>query len=313
MNQGGQVIVHLASSDFINHTFLVGSRGTRTDIGSLFGFTTIGYALNDAGQIAGISYNEPQGLSYAFLWTPHKGMVQLSEIPGPYPCSVNNRGDVVGGLGRLGGPDHGFIYTEGQAYDLNNVPIIGGDAWDFLGPALFINNTGEILGNGRSAGSSSSTLYILTPTTLGSNLLGQPGFEGYAPPDLGLPGWVSDSSRQVMAKSEWNQPHTGDKNGACWTTENLDCGMYQEVVAPATGTYSLTLYANADRAGGYVGANVNGGTMTLMTVDVRGYRSYGAAYTMTFTASQGDRIHVWMYSPATPGYVVIDDVSLTVQ
>jgi hypothetical protein len=32
---------------------------------------------------------------------------------------------------------------------------------------------------------------------------------------------------------------------------------------------------------------------------------------MTFQASAGDTIRVWMYSPATPGYVVIDDVSLT--
>ncbi len=32
--------------------------------------------------------------------------------------------------------------------------------------------------------------------------------------------------------------------------------------------------------------------------------------TMTFTANQGDTIRVWMYSPATPGYVVIDDASL---
>jgi hypothetical protein len=32
---------------------------------------------------------------------------------------------------------------------------------------------------------------------------------------------------------------------------------------------------------------------------------------MTFAANAGDLIHVWMYSPSTPGYVVIDDVMLT--
>jgi len=32
---------------------------------------------------------------------------------------------------------------------------------------------------------------------------------------------------------------------------------------------------------------------------------------MTVPARAGDVIRVWMYSPATPGYVVIDDVVLT--
>lgn len=36
------------------------------------------------------------------------------------------------------------------------------------------------------------------------------------------------------------------------------------------------------------------------------------AYTMAFTANTGDVIRVWMYSPAWPGYVVIDDATLVV-
>ena len=31
---------------------------------------------------------------------------------------------------------------------------------------------------------------------------------------------------------------------------------------------------------------------------------------MTFAATAGDVIRVWMYSPATPGYVVVDDADL---
>src|SRR3954464_141771 len=30
---------------------------------------------------------------------------------------------------------------------------------------------------------------------------------------------------------------------------------------------------------------------------------------MTFSAAQGETIRVWMYSPATPGYVVVDDAA----
>jgi hypothetical protein len=46
-------------------------------------------------------------------------------------------------------------------------------------------------------------------------------------------------------------------------------------------------------------------------VKVGGFGNYGAPYVMTFPASQGETIRVWMYSPATPGYVVVDDATLT--
>jgi len=144
----------------------------------------------------------------------------------------------------------------------------------------------------------------------GVNLLEKPGFEEYTPPALGVPGWVSDPMRQTPAKSESNQPHTGANNGACFTPDALDCGIYQEVTAPSTGTYLLTFYATADRDGGLVGAHVNGAPAASSPVEARGFRNYGAAYTMTFPATAGDTIRVWMFSPAIPGYVVVDDVSL---
>jgi hypothetical protein len=153
----------------------------------------------------------------------------------------------------------------------------------------------------------SSTTYTFGP---GVNLLEKSGFEEYAPSALGIPGWVSDPIRQTPAYSESNQPHSGSHNGACFTTDSLDCGIYQEVTAPSTGTYLLTFYATADRGGGLVGANVNGALAVSSPVDARGFRTYGAAYRMMFPATAGDTIRVWMYSPAIPGYVVVDDVSL---
>jgi hypothetical protein len=84
------------------------------------------------------------------------------------------------------------------------------------------------------------------------------------------------------------------------------------VEAFRSGTYTLTFHATADRPGALVGANVNGEPGASALVDPRGWRGYGEPYVMTFPAVAGDIIRVWMYSPATPGYVVIDDVSLTV-
>jgi hypothetical protein len=150
------------------------------------------------------------------------------------------------------------------------------------------------------------------PPSPGQNLLVQGGFEGYAPPSLGAPGWISDQPlRQIPAKSETNQPRSGATNGACWSTTNADCGMYQEVVASVTGSYRLVVYAAADRTGGWVGANVNGRGVASSAVSAGGFGNY-AQYTMDFQASAGETIRVWMYSPASPGFLVIDDVSLFV-
>jgi hypothetical protein len=136
-------------------------------------------------------------------------------------------------------------------------------------------------------------------------------FEHYVPPALGPPGWVSDTIRQIAAKSETNQPHGGAQNGACWSTSNLDCGMYQEVKAPTAGQYTFTVFANADKADGLVGVNVNGVGVTSVAVAQRGFGNYGTPYTLTFSANRHDIVRVWMYSSASPGYVVIDDTSLT--
>jgi hypothetical protein len=157
-----------------------------------------------------------------------------------------------------------------------------------------------------------------TPTTatfsaqIARNLIETGGFEEYDPPALGTPGWVSDTPlRQVDASSETNQPHNGAKNGVCFTASSGDCGMYQDVVIPDNGTYRLTMFATADRQGGLIGFNSNGATVQLRAVEPRGFGNYGAAgYTFDFSANAGQVIRVWMYSPASPGYIAIDDVAL---
>jgi hypothetical protein len=73
---------------------------------------------------------------------------------------------------------------------------------------------------------------------------------------------------------------------------------------------SLKQMGRDDRTGGFVGADVNGRKVAGNPVSARRFGNY-AQYVMTFQTSAGDTIRVWMYSPTTPGYVVIDDVSLT--
>lgn len=194
----------------------------------------------------------------------------------------------------------------------------GGAPWTIIGSVrLAVAPTGMLAGvavTSHNPSVLSAALFDsvdVTSTAAGGDLLVRGDFEAYAPPLLGPPGWVSDDLlRQSPAKSETHQPRSGAKNGACWTPGFLDCGMYQDVVAPASGAYTLQIYAASDRSGGLVGANVNGSAAASAEVlpgPFGGYR----LYSMTFSANAGDTIRVWMYSPAVPGYVVIDNASLT--
>ena len=113
------------------------------------------------------------------------------------------------------------------------------------------------------------------------NLLQRPGFEEYGGSALGLPGWISDTpKRQMAAVVDTRQPHSGRQHGACSSGASLDCGITQQVIAPASGSYTLTFYANADRTGGWIGANVNSSLGASAPVEVRGFGNYGAPYVM---------------------------------
>ena len=57
--------------------------------------------------------------------------------------------------------------------------------------------------------------------------------------------------------------------------------------------------------------NVNDVGANSANVEPYGFENY-TRYTLVFTAAAGDTIRVWMYIRASPGYVVIDDASLTV-
>jgi len=194
-----------------------------------------------------------------------------------------------------------------------------GVAWTMLGTVSMPFVTTELLAGLAVTSHQPGVLYAalfdnvsVTGQQLTDNLLAEGDFEGYTPPMLGQPGWISDDLlRQVPAKSETHQPRSGAKNGACWTPEYLDCGIYQEVIARVSGLYAFSIYATSDRAGGLVGVNVNGATANSASVEPLGFGNY-SRYALAFTASAGDIIRVWMYSPAIPGYVVIDDASLTV-
>ena len=73
--------------------------------------------------------------------------------------------------------------------------------------------------------------------------------------------------------------------------------------------YTFRAFVTADKPKGLVGVTINGALLAAASVTVGGYAA--AEYNFGFTAKAGDVVYVWMYSPAAPGSVTIDDATLT--
>ena len=190
-----------------------------------------------------------------------------------------------------------------------------GNTWTVVGSTtVAMRASGYFAGLAATSHTSTYTPYgaafdhVALSQLQAGNLLQKPGFEEYTTSALGAPGWVSDPFRATPAVAEGAEPHTGARNGACRSTENLDCGIFQDVTIPVSANYMFEIYAAADKPGGLVGVNINGTTYAAQQVAVGGYQRWAIG----FLANAGDTVRVWMYSPNTPGAVVIDDASLTI-
>lgn len=135
-----------------NHVYLY-RHGVYHDLGTLFGGReSVGYAINDRGDITGQSEvmvgNTPWDARreiHAFLASPDGIMADLGTLPGGHESrgrGINNQGEVVGdSYGRA------FLYKNGKMVDLNS--LIPADSGWTLGTASGINDAGQIVGTGR--------------------------------------------------------------------------------------------------------------------------------------------------------------------
>jgi probable HAF family extracellular repeat protein len=148
------------------------SNGETLVIGDLLpGFGTIGRAINDSGQVvmqAGPleGTNEEGG---GYLYTD--GSVERIGLV--IPWGINNSGWVVGTTGIGGLNARAFLYIDGELFDLTEL-VTDLSGLTYLISAYDINDSGQIIGEGRTPGGASSA-FLLSPIAIKVRIDIKPG------------------------------------------------------------------------------------------------------------------------------------------
>jgi len=120
-----------------------------TDLGTLGGNIASAAAINNSGQITGVSATA-NGERHTFLFTPGVGMMDLGTLPGDASsagAAINNFGQVTGGSSPSDGlTSRGFLYTPGTG--MVDLGTLGGVYTYGLG----INDAGQVTGQSTPVG-----------------------------------------------------------------------------------------------------------------------------------------------------------------
>jgi probable HAF family extracellular repeat protein len=168
INSKGQVLAYA----FINgdiRSFLW-ENGTRRFLGSLGGGSTYAHALNDAGQVAGVS-STADGKRRAFLWTngTMRNLGTLGGAEASVALGIDGSGRVVGYTEKTGGPILAFIWENGTmrrlpgldrgystAADIDNMGRVVGEYGSVESPRAYRWMAGRVTDLGTLGGATAS-------------------------------------------------------------------------------------------------------------------------------------------------------------
>ena len=138
----------------VGHAFLY-SNGVMTDLGTLGGTNSEGFAISNAGQVTG-GADTASGYSHAFLYS-NGVLTDLGTLPGRTASvgyAINNAGQITGNAyGNAFDYGDAFLYSNGVLTDLGALPL------GYYSYGLAINNTGQIAGFSVGAAFSRAFLY----------------------------------------------------------------------------------------------------------------------------------------------------------
>ena len=184
INNGGQVVgttgtckntypppllagPHAVLWDRDGSAHILGSLGGTVNT-AIAGVGNVAFAINDAGQVTGVSALPGSQVDHAFFWSPQTGAMQdLGTYPGDIfsaGLAINQAGDVVGAS--LDGPppladSRAVIWRKGQITDLNSV--VPADTSMYLLTAFGINGAGQIVGFGLDLNTFEVHGFLATP------------------------------------------------------------------------------------------------------------------------------------------------------
>lgn len=128
VNDRGQVVGvsqydSLSYGNFVRrfHRAFLWEDGRMRRLGTLGGGASRAYAVNERGQVVGVSLTE-EGEPHAFLWEDGR-MRDLGTLGGPESRAhdIDERGRVVGASVTAGGEVHAFLWEDGEMRDLGSL------------------------------------------------------------------------------------------------------------------------------------------------------------------------------------------------
>lgn len=135
---------------------------------NVLGVGNVAFAVNNSGQVTGVSVL-PDGVNtHAFLWNASTGMLDLGTLPGDNMSAglgMNNLGDIAGasiaGPDPLNGVPKAVVWHKGHIIDLN--AVVPANTSLFLLTAFMINDLGQVAGFGVDLNTLEVHGFLATP------------------------------------------------------------------------------------------------------------------------------------------------------
>jgi len=118
------------------------SDGVTHDLGTLGGYSSVAYGINDRGQVVGTADGLGIGFDRAFLYS--NGVMHDLGFSG-VAYAINNHTQVVGSVFDASYNSHAFLYSDGRMRDLGT---LGGGTSTAYG----INESGQVVGVSATTG-----------------------------------------------------------------------------------------------------------------------------------------------------------------